>query len=73
MFSKNNIEIIVGQKVLILEVPIAGQHKFVEGEVIKLTDKQVVLESKMKDRWGGTRLREVKRYADQVIVVNWED
>lgn len=73
MFSKNNIEITVGQKVLILEVPIVGQHKFVEGEVIKITDKQVVIESKMKDRWGDTRLREVKRYADQVIIFNWED
>ena len=69
MFSKNEVELLVGQRVWILEVPVVGQHKFVEGVITKLTDKQVVIEAVMKDRWGDVRKREVKRYPDQVIVI----
>lgn len=69
MFSKNEVELLVGQRVWILEVPIVGQHKFVEGVITKLTEKQVVIEAVMKDRWGDVRKREVKRYPDQVFVI----
>ena len=69
MFSKNEVELLVGQRVWILEVPIVGQHKFVEGVVTKLTEKQVVIEAIMKDRWSDVRKREVKRYPDQVFVI----
>ena len=69
MFSKNEVELLVGQRVWILEVPVVGQHKFVEGVITKLTDKQVVIEAVMKDRWGDVRKREVKRYPDQVFVI----
>ena len=69
MFSKNEVELLVGQRVWILEVPIVGQHKFVEGIVTKLTEKQVVIEAIMKDRWSDVRKREVKRYPDQVFVI----
>ena len=69
MFSKNEVELLVGQRVWILEVPIVGQHKFIEGIVTKLTEKQVVIEAIMKDRWSDVRKREVKRYPDQVFVI----
>lgn len=69
MFSKNEVELLVGQRVWILEIPIVGQHKFVEGVITKLTEKQVVIEAVMKDRWGDVRKREVKRYPDQVFVI----
>ena len=69
MFSKNEVELLVGQRVWILEVPIVGQHKFVEGIITKLTEKQVVIEAVMKDRWGDVRKREVKRYPDQMFVI----
>lgn len=69
MFSKNEVELSVGQRVWILEVPIVGQHKFVEGVITKLTGKQVVIEAVMKDRWSGLTKREVKRYPDQVFVI----
>ena len=69
MFSKNEVELSVGQRVWILEVPVVGQHKFVEGIVTKLTDKHVVIEAVMKDRWCDVRKREVKRYPDQVFVI----
>ena len=69
MFSKNEVELLVGQRVWILEVPIVGQHKFVEGVISKLTEKQVIIEAVMKDRWSDFRKREVKRYPDQVFVI----
>lgn len=69
MFSKNEVELLVGQRVWILEIPIVGQHKFVEGVITKLTEKQVVIEAVMKDRWGDVSKREVKRYPDQVFVI----
>lgn len=68
MQSKNNIELEPQQKVWLLEVPVNGQHRFVEGEVIRLTEKQVVIESEMKGRWGASK-RKVKRYPDQVFVI----
>ena len=71
MFSLNNQPIHVGDEVYILEVPIVGQHKFVRGKVLKITEKQVVVESSMKDRWSGNTKREVKRYPEQVIVMDW--
>lgn len=49
----NDKPIYVGDEVYILEVPIIKHHKFVRGKVVKVTDKQVVIESEMKDRcWG---------------------
>ena len=69
MLSKNGIELTSGQKVWLLEVPIVGQHRFVEGVITKLTEKQAVIETEMKDRWGDIRKREVKRYPDQVFVI----
>lgn len=69
MLSKNGIELTSGQKVWLLEVPIVGQHRFVEGVITKLTEKQAVIETKMKDRWSDVNKREVKRYPNQVFVI----
>lgn len=71
MISLNQQEIKVGDSVKILEVPITGQHRFVDGVVESLTSKQVVVRANMRDRWGGRDDRIVRRYPEQVIVVNW--
>lgn len=59
----------VGSKVLVLQVPVVGQHEFVEATVTRLTSKSVYVEYLHKDRWGSNRLRAFKRYPDQVILI----
>lgn len=59
----------VGSKVLVLQVPIVGQHEFVNAVVTKLTPKMVYVEYRHKDRWGDNGNREFKRYYNQVIVI----
>ena len=71
MISLNQQEIKVGDSVKILEVPITGQHRFVDGVVESFTSKQVVVRANMRDRWGDRDGRIVRRYPEQVIVVNW--
>lgn len=69
MLSRNGLELEVGAKVLVLQVPIVGSHEFVDATVVRLTSKQVVVEYLHKDRWGSNGMREFKRYPEQVIVV----
>lgn len=74
MISRNGIELEVGQNVLVLRTPVAGQHEFYNGVITKLTAKQVVVEGKGKQyKWSwredGEQTFEYKRYPEQVIVV----
>ena len=69
MLSRNGIKLCVGQEVLTLQIPIVGQHQFVDAVVTKITDKMVYVEYNHKDRWGSNGVREFKRYPEQLIVI----
>ena len=71
MISLNQQEIKIGDAVKILEVPVVGQHHFVDGVVESLTEKQVVIRSEMRNRWGDRDGCIVRRYPEQIIAVNW--
>lgn len=71
MISFNNVEIEIGQKVIILQTPISNGHNFLHGEVVGLTSKQVVVKTfveSAKYHWDKGD-KEFKRYPEQVIVV----
>lgn len=70
LISRNDKQVSVGDKVYILEVPVRSQHRFVVGTVTALTEKQVVIEAIMDSRWGDTEKRTVRRYPEQVIVID---
>ena len=73
MISRNGIELEVGQEVLVLRIPINGQHQFYNGIITKLTAKQVVVEGVGKQyKWTYAehdQTFEYKRYPEQVIVI----
>ena len=61
----NNLE--VGDSVLLLQVPVIGDHEFVLGKVLQFTAKKVKIEVLKRDRWSEASVCEVLRYPEQLI------
>lgn len=57
----------VGDTVLLLQVPVIGDHKFIFGKVLTLGKKKVKIKAVVRDRWGSSRETDVLRYPDQLI------
>lgn len=65
----NSIE--VGDTVLLLQVPIIGDHEFIFGKVLQLSKKKVKIVTTKRERYGcDIEDATVLRYPDQVIKVN---
>ena len=70
MKSFNGVELEVGQKVIVLQVPVIGEHQFVHAEVKSISHKTVLVEGFFHERWiRGLTRKEVRRYAHQIIVL----
>lgn len=61
------IPLAVGDEVLLLQVPVIGDHEFIFGKVLTFGKKKVKIEVTIKDRWGSSRNTQVLRYPDQLI------
>lgn len=70
MKSFNGIDLEVGMKVAVLQIPIINDHKFVTAQVVKINAKKVSVEGWFGERYtrGLTKMT-VNRYGHQVIVL----
>ena len=64
----NKLEI--GDKVLLLQIPILSEHEFIEGEVLQFSPKKVKVIAYIKDRYGTGCKKEVLRFCNQLVKVN---
>lgn len=64
-------EIEVGCKVLLLKTPVVREHVFIEGVVIKITDKKIHVHVAEEDYYwsGGVDQKIYKRSPEQLIVI----
>lgn len=62
----------VGDSVLLLQIPVIGDHEFILGKVLQFTKKKVKIEVTKRDRWGSTGNVEVLRYPDQIFKTQME-
>lgn len=64
-------ELSVGDEVLLLQVPVIGDHEFIIGKVLQFTPKKVKIETKVKGRWSrkDPEVTTVLRYGDQLIKI----
>lgn len=70
MKSFNGVELEVGQKVIVLQVPVVGEHQFIHAEVKSISPKTVLVDGLFRDKWiGGLTRKEVRRYGHQIIVL----
>lgn len=70
MKSFNGVELEVGQKVIVLQVPVIGEHRFIHAEVKSISSKTVLVEGFFHDRLiRGLTKKEVRRYGHQIIVL----
>ena len=68
MLSFNNVEIEVGQKVIVLQTSIVREHTFLTGEVVALTKKTVQVECNGVKDWHGDTCQ-FNRKPQQIIVI----
>lgn len=64
----NKLEI--GDKVLLLQIPILSEHEFIEGEVLQFLPKKVKVRAYIRDRYGTGGKKEVLRFCNQLVKVN---
>ena len=70
MKSFYGVELEVGQKVGFLQVPVIGEHQFINAEVKSISPKTVLVEGLFHDSWiRGLTRKEVRRYGNQIIVL----
>lgn len=62
-------ELAVGDEVLLLQVPVIGEHEFIFGKILQFTPKKVKIETTKKDRWSKPTVTTVLRYGNQLIKV----
>lgn len=68
MRSFNGLKIEVGQRVGILQTPTNKGHRFLQGVVVELTPKQVVVKAP-REHWSGSIKEDYlySRYPHQII------
>lgn len=70
MHDRLGKELYVGATVLTLQIPIIGQHEFVQATVTRLTAKMVYVQYNHRNRWGNAAVCEYKRYPEQLIIID---
>lgn len=73
-FTFDGVPIVEGMEVILLQVPVMGQHEFKHGKVVKISAKTVHVEYMRKERWSynGEEPATVKRQPEQLIAVRKE-
>lgn len=71
MIDRLGKDIVVGCKVLLLKTPVAREHEFIEGVVVKITDKKIHVHVAEEDfYWSGDVTPKIyKRNPEQLVVI----
>lgn len=58
----------VGDKVLLLQIPVLREHEFIVGEILQFTDKKVKVRAYIRSRYSAGEMV-VFRFKEQLIKV----